>query len=233
MKRIYLAAGALLLGSSAFAWAPSNAPMAQSDKMPVATVSGKAPMTKLVAKSAALPEVAKAEAASASWIADDQILAETTPQPAAANYPPCSPGPGDDHCIQLYERGVRAQLASWNRPTGTLAENSATDAVGGPYEPADTTLAAEMGGPATPADVSAYTGVGGPEEPVDTTLAMNGDGAVDSALGESAADEGAAATYTGMGGPLEEVAATSYPPCRPGPGDDRCIQLYERGVTGR
>jgi len=24
-----------------------------------------------------------------------------------------------------------------------------------------------------------------------------------------------------------------YPPCRPGPGDDRCIQLYERGVTGR
>ena len=35
-----------------------------------------------------------------------------------------------------------------------------------------------------------------------------------------------------MGGPLEEVATTSYPPCRPGPGDDRCIQLYERGVTG-
>jgi hypothetical protein len=26
---------------------------------------------------------------------------------AAADYPPCSPGPGDDRCIQLYERGVR------------------------------------------------------------------------------------------------------------------------------
>ena len=115
----------------------------------MATVSGKAPTTKLVAKSTDLPKVAKAEAASASWIADDQILPETTPQPAAANYPPCSPGPGDDHCIQLYERGVRAQLASWDRPTGSLAENSATTAVGGPYEPVDTTLAAELGGPAT------------------------------------------------------------------------------------
>ena len=233
MKRIYLAAGALLLGSSAFAWAPSSAPVAHSDKTPVATVGGKAPMTKLVAKSTALPKVAKAEAVSASWIADYQDPVVTTPQPAAGNYPPCSPGPGDDHCIQLYERGVRAQLAGWDRPTGTLAANSATDAVGGPYQPADTTLAAEMGGPATPADVSAYTGVGGPEEPVDATLAMNGDGAVDTALGETGADEGAATTYTGVGGPLEEVAATSYPPCRPGPGDDRCIQLYERGVTGR
>jgi hypothetical protein len=51
--------------------------------------------------------------------------------------------------------------------------------------------------------------------------------------------------WAGMGGPYEEVygdgrvdltprpAQTSYPPCSPGPGDDRCIQLYERGVTGR
>ena len=29
------------------------------------------------------------------------------PARAAADYPPCSPGPGDDRCIQLYERGVR------------------------------------------------------------------------------------------------------------------------------
>lgn len=34
---------------------------------------------------------------------------------------------------------------------------------------------------------------------------------------------------TGMGGP--EEATTEYPPCSPGPGDDRCIQLYERGVA--
>ncbi len=35
--------------------------------------------------------------------------------------------------------------------------------------------------------------------------------------------------YQGMGGPIAE---TDYPPCAPGPGDDRCIQLYEPGVTG-
>lgn len=228
MKRIYFAAGALLLGSSALAWAPSMPSPAPSDKPPTVAVDpGKAPPPKLVAKTSDLPPVAKREASSASWIADYQDPAVTTPQPAAGNYPPCSPGPGDDHCIQLYERGVRAQLAGWDRPTGTLAENSATTAVGGPYEPVDTTLAAAMGGAGT------YTGMGGPEEPVDASLAMSGDGAVDAALGETAADEGSAAAYTGMGGPLEEVATTAYPPCRPGPGDDHCIQLYERGVTGR
>jgi hypothetical protein len=226
MKRIYFAAGALLLGTSALAFAPSTAPVAHSDKVPVAAVDpgAKAAETMLVAKSNDLPKAVEAEAASASWIADDQSLAETTPQPAAGNYPPCSPGPGDDHCIQLYERGVRAQLANWDRPTGTLADNSATDGMGGPYEPVDTSLAGEMGG-------TTFTGMGGPEEPL---LAMNGDGAVDAAIGEAPADEGVGATsYTGMGGPLEEVATTDYPPCRPGPGDDRCIQLYERGVTGR
>jgi len=211
MKRIYFAAGALLLGSSALAWQPAKTPTADSGKPAAVAVDPgvKSPPPKVAPK---------AEAASASWIADAQSLAETTPQPAAGNYPPCSPGPGDDHCIQLYERGVRAQLARWDKPTGTLAANSATDAVGGPYEPVD---------------ASQYTGMGGPEEPVDTTLAMSGDGAVDAALGETAADEGTAAAYTGMGGPLEEVPTTAYPPCRPGPGDDRCIQLYERGVTGR
>jgi hypothetical protein len=228
MKRFYVAAGALLLGSSAFAWAPSSAPMPDSGKPVTAAV--KTPPPKVVPKSEAklTTSAVKAEAASASWIADDQTLTETTPQPAAGNYPPCSPGPGDDHCIQLYERGVRAQLANWDRPTGTLAENSATTAAGVPYEPADKSLAGEMGGAG-----AAYTGMGGPEEPVDATLTMNGDGSVDSAAGEMAADEGAAASYAGVGGPLEEVDTSAYPPCRPGPGDDRCIQLYERGVTGR
>jgi hypothetical protein len=232
MKRITIAAGALLLGTSALALAPSSAPVAHSDKAPTAAVDpgAKAAETLLVAKSTDLPKVEKAqvEAASASWIADDQTLvdtaAATTPQPAAADYPPCSPGPGDDRCIQLYEPGVRAQLASWDRPTGGLADDSATTAMGGPYEPVDT-LADAMGGAG-----SAETGVGGPEEPV---LAMNGDGAVETALGETAADEGGTAAYTGVGGPLEAVDTASYPPCSPGPGDDRCIQLYERGVTGR
>lgn len=47
------------------------------------------------------------------------------------------------------------------------------------------------------------------------------------------------ASLTGMGGPEEPLdlaataapaAAVGYRPCRPGPGDDNCIQLYEPGV---
>ena len=37
--------------------------------------------------------------------------------------------------------------------------------------------------------------------------------------------------YAGMGGPLEDVA--DYPACSPGPGDDRCIQLYEVGASAK
>jgi hypothetical protein len=144
--------------------------------------------------------------------------AELTPRPTADNYPPCAPGPGDDRCIQLYEPGVRTALASWNRPTGGLADHQATTAMGGPYEPvvADTTDSME--------------------------LAMNGDGVVDASVGETGDGElqtvavepepavAGHADYQGVGGPVE--AQSGYPPCSPGPGDDRCIQLYESGVTG-
>jgi hypothetical protein len=41
----------------------------------------------------------------------------------------------------------------------------------------------------------------------------------------------AGSEYTGMGGPLDD-GATDYPPCSRAV-RDRCIQLYERGVTGR
>src|SRR6185295_18030801 len=71
----------------------------------------------------------------------EAVLQPVSSTPAAAAYPPCRPGAGDDHCIQLYERGVRAQLAGWN----SSATGSET-AMGGPYEPVDTTLAGELGG---------------------------------------------------------------------------------------
>ena len=53
--------------------------------------------------------------------------ADLAPRPAAGNYPACSPGPGDDNCIQLYEPGVRQQLASWNQPTGGFADGADPD----------------------------------------------------------------------------------------------------------
>lgn len=219
MKRITIAAGALLLGTSAFAWAPSTAPVAHEAKTALPAGDADAAGVALVAKSNDLPE-ATAEADLDLSVNPDSVdqgtggpLEEvTTTHAAATSYPPCRPGPGDDNCIQLYEPGVRAALASWQPRADTQVAA------------ADTTLAGEMG-PAT--------GVGGPYEPVETAgdMAMNGDGVIDAATGETAEVELASAStgYTGVGGPLEE---TAYPPCRPGPGDDRCIQLYERGVTG-
>ncbi|WP_129792500.1 hypothetical protein [Sphingosinicella sp. CPCC 101087] len=51
----------------------------------------------------------------------------------SASYRPCRPGPGDDNCIQLYERGVRASYAGWLRQRG--ADEAPTRlAMGGPTE---------------------------------------------------------------------------------------------------
>ncbi|MEA3011548.1 MAG: hypothetical protein QOD42_93 [Sphingomonadales bacterium] len=92
--------------------------------------------------------------------------ADIAPRPAAQNYPACRPGPGDDNCIQLYEPGVRLALAGWTRPTGGLADGTAT-AMGGPYEPVDDAAGLET--------------------------AMAGDGVVDAGMGEMSADEDAVA----------------------------------------
>ena len=167
--------------------------------------------------------------------------ASFAPRPADHNYPPCDPGPGDDNCIQLYEEGVRDQLASWNRPTGGLLDAGATTAMGGPFEAADSSATTSS---ETETHLSSTDhGVGGPLEPVDSgaTTAMNGDGAIDTSAGETAASEAATGAtaqsevadhgaFTGVGGPVE--AQSGYPACEPGPGADRCIQLYEAGVSG-
>lgn len=160
MKRTYIAAAALLLGTSALAWA-QNEPTAPVDKDPaVATTMIIKPTVEeaITAKEARSLDQAKAvtadpEAADAGWtdasdagVGGPVETAEVTPataasdlalRPATHNYPPCDPGPGDDNCIQLYERGVRDQLSSWNGPMGGLADGSATTSVGGPYEAAD------------------------------------------------------------------------------------------------
>lgn len=259
MKLTLAAAGALLLGTSAMAWAAGGEsdPYDQAWKDAGAKSSAQLDyaVDDVLADAKADPaawadqafeaqpaawaqEDWKAQPAAANWIdeapiaktgtlADDKLAAKdepkpfedgvggplepaeaTTiaatqlgPRPATANYPPCDPGPGDDNCIQLYEPGVRVALAGWNAPTGGLADNSATNAMGGPYEPVDDSAA-------LPAD-----------------MAM-GDDAVDPALDSGPARPEDA--YAGTGGPIAE---TGYPPCR-SDSDDRCIQLYEPGVTG-
>jgi hypothetical protein len=113
MKRIYLAAGALLLGTSAFAWAPSTAPVAHEAKMAIGVSVGKAPVARLVAKSNDLPQAGSADPDLDLSVDPNSVgqgvggpLEEVTTTRATTNYPPCRPGPGDDRCIQLYERGV-------------------------------------------------------------------------------------------------------------------------------
>jgi hypothetical protein len=56
------------------------------------------------------------------------------PDEAPVAYRPCRPGPGDDHCIQLYERGVRASYARWLRHHDA-GERPREVAMGGPDEP--------------------------------------------------------------------------------------------------
>jgi hypothetical protein len=228
-QKTLIAAGLLCLGASpAFAYAlPAMAPdMAKAvkslwtDQMAAEqpgvfdTGEAKAPKAqgaaadaydaasadKPVVETAALGDLSVKPDLAAAESGPSEAVMQPTPLPAAAAYPPCRRGGGDDHCIQLYEPGVRAQLADWNR----AAAGSET-AMGGPYEPVDTTLAGELGGAGS----------------------MNGDGLIDRAAGETAdAAMPAGAQYTGMGGPLEEV---DYPPCSRAV-TDRCIQLYERGA---
>jgi hypothetical protein len=158
---------------------------------------------------------------------EDLAGASLTPQPAAQEYPACSPGPGDDRCIQLYEVGVRDQLASWNRPTGGLLDDQAGTAMGGPYEPVATDQAKPL--------VAAEAGADAGTKPVQAQPdpAIDDAGSI-AASKETPIENGEIAHHSddqGVGGPVE--AQSGYPPCsNAGPGEDRCIQLYEAGVSG-
>jgi hypothetical protein len=215
MKRILIAAGALLVGSSAIALAGDKVDTTAAKDLIVAEKSAKSTKDVKFAKSdnpklqlaaSALDQKVDKPVELAWYDGKDQTgmggpleevetvggntTAEAlTPRPATRNYPPCrGPGPGDDNCIQLYEPGVRAQLASWNRPTGGLGSGEAE------------------------------TGMGGPLEEVDKPVTTPGEGSV--------FHDG----IPGVGGPVEE--RSGYPPCS-ATVTDSCIQLYEPGVTGQ
>jgi hypothetical protein len=135
----------------------------------------------------------------------------------AQGYPACRPGPGDDRCIQLYERGVRDDLAAYKATEGV--------AMGGPFEPAADAKSA-------PSTAQA----GGAKVPDDDATVVEGE--ADDADAHAGHDmtNGAkpAATATpapnGIGGPIE--ARSGYPACSRTV-TDSCIQLHERGVTGQ
>lgn len=149
----------------------------------------------------------------------------------ARGYPPCDPGPGDDNCIQLYERGVETSLAAWKGSEPEVA-------MGGPFEPAPASTKEQSSSSTDHSSMghgqsSTGTGHSSSSTNADTgkpaaTASAPADG---SATKPAVPDSTAGTTPGAIGGPIEPV--TAYPPCRPGRGDDRCIQLYERGVARR
>ena len=91
-----------------------------------------------------------------------------TPRPASENYPPCDPGPGDDNCIQLYEPGVRDNLAGWTGSSGGALDARSSTGMGGPLEATATTTRTTS--PATTTTRWSTTDPTGttPNDPVDT-----------------------------------------------------------------
>jgi hypothetical protein len=216
MKLPLLAAGALLFGTSAIAWVPlsdqqvSSATEATQPLPPPTTTDAVAPAAQ-VPSDEAVPPTVTATTAPLETVTVAQL--DTSPRPATTNYPPCHPGAGDDNCIQLYERGVRTALNDLAQPTGGFAGRGAA-----PVQTAMTDTSESSEVLATP---DATT-------PVTTADAASVMAATAAAAATAGTD---LAQYQGMGGP-EENMQTGYPPCSRTV-TDRCIQLYERGVTGR
>jgi hypothetical protein len=285
MKSYAIAAAALLLGTSALAWAPDKgvegaplagestaaATMAPVDKGALPLAAAGDYVDAAYAKDAAYAEDAFADPAyadlkpmPAAWqewddgtapppdetmpadetmsvpdtaMPPDQAMPtrtaalDLTPRPATANYPACHPGPGDDNCIQLYERGVRTALASWDQPTGGFVGAESATAMAANTSVNDATNdAMEV--------ASADTDLGTAPAP-GATEDMAG---ADTALAANEADQppypsDPNSRYQGVGGPdepadlIEPTRQTGYPACS-ATVTDRCIQLYERGVTG-
>jgi hypothetical protein len=156
---------------------------------------------------------------------------DLTPRPATANYPACHPGPGDDNCIQLYERGVRTALASWDQPTGGFVGAESATAMAANTSVNDATNdAMEVASADTDLGTAPAPGATEDMAGADTALAAN---EADQPPYPSDPDS----QYQGVGGPdepadlIEPTRQTGYPACS-ATVTDRCIQLYERGVTG-
>ena len=239
MKSIFFGATALLLSSSAMAasaptvatYGASTYSWTATPQLNQAAWTGAMTYDEAAAWTADKPAVLTAAqvAEKEAWVAANPMDASTdmatmSDKPvdaadgqggpyepvAAASWPACDPGPGDDRCIQLYERGVRGAYAQWSAGRENVA-------MGGPYEPVSTDKTMVGAGPTT--------------EPTGVRVAKS-DMAMDHAnmisdtrtaeeMQSASAYGKTDAVYTGVGGPLEEVR--DYPRCR-SRSDDRCQQ---------
>ena len=129
---------------------------------------------------------------------------------ASTSWPACDPGPGDDRCIQLYERGVRGAYAQWSAGRQNVA-------MGGPYEPVSMDKAMVGADPTTePTGVR----VAKADMAMDHSNMVGASRTAEEMQNASVYGKNDAA-YTGVGGPIEEVR--DYPRCR-SRSDDRCQQ---------
>jgi len=222
MRKILIAAAALTLGTSAHAWQPSMDVGATKPTMAkLATDSVKAAwQTEMDAKS---ERAAYGSATSATLDVDTagypmaKGSAVGGPEEASVDmWPTCRPGPGDDRCIQLYERGVLPALAA--------LKSQSNVAMGGPFEPAP------EGDKAASADDHSAMGHGDKTVSAKAETPMT-EAEIQANMAAKAGMTPAPATSPGgIGGPIE--ARTGYPACS-ATVTDSCIQLHERGVTGQ
>ena len=114
MRLIFLAATALSVTGTALAYQTAGADMDASVTPPEATAT-----TTTIDPVTATPAPVNLQTFAGMGGPYEEVYGSgsvnLTPRPAEQNYPPCDPGPGDDNCIQLYERGVRRSYAQWVR----------------------------------------------------------------------------------------------------------------------
>lgn len=154
-----------------------------------------------------------------------------------AVWPACKPGPGDDRCIQFYERDVKPSFLKW------MARGSETG-MGGPDAMADAKQK-------MPASAMASNPILAPKDPslprmetsqvhaadagdkpvhmvmqhphVDHAAMDHGMTAEEMRTNSAWAVAGGKETHTGVGGPEENEEPPVYPRCR-SRSDDRCQQ---------
>lgn len=235
MRKFLITAAALTVGTSALAWQPAmdSAKVDADIAMSMTSKADDGWGAKSAAATTAVATATKVE--TTAW---SEPKAETGGYPLAKDasamggpadtatdiWPACRPGPGDDRCIQLYEPGVTQSLAA--------LKANAEVGMGGPFEPAQDGAKTEaaavdhsaMGhGTGTPATAKAET-------PMTAETAMTEAERQAAISAKQGSATPAPAASPGVGGPLERRGG--YPACS-ATVTDSCIQLYERGVTGR
>lgn len=248
MRAYHIAAATLFLGTSALAWTPSAAPgkdMADKDMAKIATMEMKT----------AAPTFYKAGAASVA-------LGTAVSQPADKPKAEMAAWNDADGKVQTLSADgwskvdfpskldSEAELAAYGKvdsgQTGMGGPLELVDAeAGAKPKPAMTAYPACGAGPGDDSCIQLYepgvraqlthsaaskpvAAMGGPYEAIDSATLDPKTEAGLAAMGDNDM-EAAAPRAAGISGPS---VGTGYRACAPGAGDDNCIQLYERGVTG-